>query len=157
MNADNPNPPPRRRWPQFRLRTLLVLTALVAALCGWLSFERLQSAREVAIAEGLAHKSGVTLVLAGPFDRAEPVYERQPMPSRWQKWARWLLGDRVIAVHRRACGQPGSAHPADEFAAAGSAPAVEQPERSRSAGGPGELAPLDCGRGQRSSYRRWPR
>ncbi len=28
---------PRRRWFQFRLRTLLIVTAIVAVLCAWLA------------------------------------------------------------------------------------------------------------------------
>jgi Leucine-rich repeat (LRR) protein len=73
MGKNLDKPPKRRRWLQFRLRTLLLLTTVVCVALGWLNHER----RSIAARREAMEKMGAQLEDVGP----------QP------EWRVWLLGD----------------------------------------------------------------
>ena len=83
---------PRRRWCQFRLRTLLIATALIAAVLGWIVKERHQVGGEGRIGTEL-QSCGAHIEFAGLYDQIG--YGRANPPTSW-----W-----------RACGAAGFGRP----------------------------------------------
>ncbi len=72
---------PRRRWFQYRLRTLFVLTTLVAV---WLSYHAWRFQKEQAIVAGIkAHDPKATVVWVGP------------------KWLQWFGKDLPPSIFHR--------------------------------------------------------
>lgn len=57
-----------RRWFRFRLRTLLLLIAIVAAPLAWIAKERGQSQRELQLATELEEEGFREVLLGGPYD-----------------------------------------------------------------------------------------
>jgi hypothetical protein len=105
MSRPTPKPGNRRRWLQFRLRTVLVITALVAVACGWFG-SRLHKARlqSEAVATLLRHGAKVKYaheVVGQPlvdFFEREGRFDGESIPT----WQRTLLGDeafkRVVGI-----------------------------------------------------------
>lgn len=87
-------PRERRRWLFFGLRTLLILTTLMAMGMGWIVRERLCSKNEILLAEHLRRR-GLTVVLAELH--AAPRRADEP-PSRWRGALGRLRGPRVVSV-----------------------------------------------------------
>ncbi len=88
----NADPPKRkRRWFQFSLRTLMILTAIVALACGWLGSKIEQKRRQ--------REAVATIVKLG--DNAQAAYDFQlngntegpPGPA----WVRGLLGENFFS------------------------------------------------------------
>ena len=86
----------RRRWFRFSLRTLLVATLVFGAVMGWVVKERRQSEREGEVAKELL-RAGCTVEFAGPYDTIEVHYEEKPQ-TWWRRWARGVLGQRIIRL-----------------------------------------------------------
>src|SRR5256885_320852 len=86
-----PNPH-GRRWLRFRLRTLLILIAVLAAPLAWVSQEQRQSRRERQIAKQFLQVSA-KIHMGGPYDL--PEWHDQ---GHWRNLARMVLGERVFSV-----------------------------------------------------------
>ncbi|MEQ1904003.1 MAG: hypothetical protein ABL888_07475 [Pirellulaceae bacterium] len=68
QSPDSPTPRPKRRWLQFNLRTLLVLTLVVGSGLGWIANERRKNARLQADIEALRKSGCVVLIFSeGPY------------------------------------------------------------------------------------------
>ncbi|HEY2838609.1 MAG TPA: hypothetical protein VGJ26_05655 [Pirellulales bacterium] len=93
--ADNSRP--RRRWFQFRLRTLLVLIAVVALPLAWIARERRQSRYEAEVAETLQRRDFLDVALAGPYDSLERAARDEPQGWR-RDLARRVFGERIVVV-----------------------------------------------------------
>jgi hypothetical protein len=86
--------PTRRRWFSFRLRTLLIVVALVAIPLAWIAKERRQSGYELQVAEKL-HSLGISDVeIGGAYDWSRKYEPR----ASWRFITRYLLGDRILAI-----------------------------------------------------------
>jgi hypothetical protein len=97
---------PRRRWFQFRLRTLLVLMLLACIGMSWFAMKMRQARRQraaiVAIQAGGGQVTKWSKYFAPTFQgwqwpsqdarlsRGQHIYENE---SRAHAWLRWLLGD----------------------------------------------------------------
>jgi hypothetical protein len=95
--------PTRRRF-RFRLRTLLIVIAIIAIPLAWLGKERGQSRREQQLAERLRQQGFKTIMLAGPYySWAIELKARPPGTTKsdgwWRKAARWLLGERILLAY----------------------------------------------------------
>lgn len=77
--TDHPSQLPKRRWFQFRLKTLLVLTAVICLSLGWMLRER----RRIEDQRDVLNSLGGGPILSG----------RIQQPS----WRVWLLGDDAPA------------------------------------------------------------
>lgn len=64
-------PKPKRTWCQFRLRTLFLLVAVVAAACGWLAW-RIEHKRRERAAVAAIKKSGGIARYGDSTDPREP-------------------------------------------------------------------------------------
>jgi Leucine-rich repeat (LRR) protein len=91
-------PKRKRRWLQFSVRALLILTLLLAVLLGWLRHEinRFQAEEEAVAA--IIEMGGFVLYESDPWQ-----YDSTRVPKRGPKWLRCLLGerffDRISSVH----------------------------------------------------------
>lgn len=94
------------RWFHFRLRTLLIVVAVVAFPLAWIAKERGESTRDAQIAQQLKSEfeyvtmgQGPTckISLGGPFDSWESRNAGYGQ-SGWRQLSRQLLGDRVLEV-----------------------------------------------------------
>jgi Leucine-rich repeat (LRR) protein len=112
MTSSQPTPTrSRRRWLQFSLRTLLLVTFLVATACGWFA-NRLQRAHRQADAIKVLTMAGATVIYAHqldrdqPFDASKPVTRSSPTAP---EFLRRLLGDdffsSVVAVTKLRSGK----------------------------------------------------
>jgi Leucine Rich repeats (2 copies) len=89
------NPPStRRRWLRFRLRTLLIVIALVAVPLAWIAKERRQSAHEQQLAAEFLEKKYHRVELGGPYDSWRLRLEGKPQ-GKWRDLARQVLGERI--------------------------------------------------------------
>jgi len=89
-----------RRWFRFRLRSLLLAITAVAIPLAWVANERRQSAQEALIAEELRELGFEYIVFAGRCDwqdSTELRFDGKPHAG-WRKFARQLLGDRIVDV-----------------------------------------------------------
>ena len=80
-------PKPRRRWLQFRLRTLLIAVTLVALLLGYVAWEREQCRR--------GRQALNMLVQKPPGEYSWPTSDR---PG----WLKYLLGDNQFRYSKSA-------------------------------------------------------
>lgn len=87
---------PNRRWYQFRLRTLLIVVALVAVPLAWIAKERRRSRHDQQVAQRL-HEFGVMVQFGGLSDSLEP-YVDVVSEGGWRYLVRWVFGDRVLAL-----------------------------------------------------------
>jgi hypothetical protein len=93
-------PSTRRRWFQFRLRTILVAIAVMAVPLTWIGSERRQSEYERQIAEQLRKQGFETIMLAGPYDSwALELMDKSPPQGWWRDFARLLLGERILLAY----------------------------------------------------------
>ena len=67
-----------RRWFQFRLRTLLVVTVLCGCLMGWVAWERQKSANHQAVLAAIRARGGTVSFYSGQKSRS--------------KWLQFVLG-----------------------------------------------------------------
>ena len=82
------NAKPRRRWFQYSLRTLLVLTLVVCIGMGWIGVKMQQARKEREAVAAIEQLGG----------QAWWEYPRVESESRGQAWLRKLLGDEIL-VH----------------------------------------------------------
>lgn len=86
--------PSRRIAPQFRLRTLLILLAVIAVPLAWIASERRQSRREMQIAAELREQGIRDIEIGGPYD-----WNTEGKPRSWRRdIGRSVLGRRVLSV-----------------------------------------------------------
>jgi hypothetical protein len=84
MSADQSTPPkPKLRWYQYRLRTLFILTFLVAVACSWLAVKMEQARKQKEAVEAILKLGG----LVG-YDDEENLIDTVPGPL----WTHDLLG-----------------------------------------------------------------
>jgi hypothetical protein len=89
--------PTRRRWFQFRLRTLLIVVAVVAVPLAWIAKERRQSVNERQIfAQLLSQDQSADAVFAGSYDLWND-YTLGRSQGYLRDVARMALGERVLA------------------------------------------------------------
>ena len=86
------NPPkPKRRWYQYSLRTLFIITTLFALVCGWYAYEMQKAAkRRAAIAE--FEKLGGRVWY---YDVCDSSDIRGETPA-WYSWLRKFHGDKHL-------------------------------------------------------------
>ncbi len=77
---------PRRRWRQYSLRALLVLTLIVAAIFGWLRYEMDRYQREEEAVAAITNAGGVV-----SYEDYSRTGDR-----RGPRWLRPILGDRFF-------------------------------------------------------------
>jgi hypothetical protein len=98
---------PRRRWFQFRLRTLIVLMLLVSIGMSWFAMKMQQARRQRAAVNALVESGSVmewkqrfillSPNLADPYlfsKKVTPIYSNEP---RVHAWLREMLGDDFFA------------------------------------------------------------
>ena len=79
---------PKRRWYQYSLRSLFILTTLVAIACSWYAYEMQEAAkRRAAIAE---------IVELGGVIEYYDAKSGCGNPPRWYSWLRTLHGDEHL-------------------------------------------------------------
>lgn len=88
---------PRRRWFHYRLRTLLILMALIAAPLAWVASGRRQSRYELQLADELQRRDFILVTTGGPYDEMERMAAGIPQ-GWWRDLARSALGERVLAI-----------------------------------------------------------
>ena len=94
MPTDQPNPPKTKLpWYQYRLRTLFILTFLVAVVCSWPAVKMQQARKQKEAVESLRELGGVV-----EYDNEEPVdyrgFVKYSAPgSPGPAWLRNLLGE----------------------------------------------------------------
>lgn len=104
------SPPTRRRWLQFRLRTLLVVMTLLAIPLGWISMELAQRRQEAPIVEWIEGNGGFInfndRLMWTSVKPDDTVYEhirwyyRSEEPTfPWTTWANQWLGHTVETIH----------------------------------------------------------
>lgn len=87
--------PIHRRWFRFRLKTLLILVAVVAAPLSWIAKERRQSALETQLSDELHKPGDGRLKLGGPYDD----WNARGYSQGWSRdLARNILGPRVFEI-----------------------------------------------------------
>jgi len=95
--ADTPN----RRWYQYSLRSLFVLTTLVAACCSWYAYEMNEAAKRRAAIMEINKLGG----MVSYYDASQPQFGGEP--QRWYSWLRKTHGDkylgRVVCVDLAYC------------------------------------------------------
>jgi len=78
---------PKRRWYQYSLRSMFVLTTLVAMACSWYAYEMKQAAERRAAIWKIERLGGEVVY----YNAADPHTPGEP-PS-WHSWLRKLHGD----------------------------------------------------------------
>jgi hypothetical protein len=79
------------RWLSFKLRSLFVVTTLIAVAVGWIAYERNKSRRQLEIIAALG-RSAKGVEFAGPYDDADGDALDQ---SWWRRLSGKVLGPRV--------------------------------------------------------------
>lgn len=85
---------PPRRWFSFRLRTLLVVVAIVAVPLAWIAKERAESRHQIRVANQFQAPGGNQIEFCGPFD----LMEQHGPQGGWRSVAEGLLGKRVRSI-----------------------------------------------------------
>ncbi len=78
---------PKRRWYQFSLRTLFIITTLFAIPCSWYAYEMNEAAKRRAAIEKIEKLGGEVIY----YDATDPFTSLEP--ARWYSWLRRLHGD----------------------------------------------------------------
>jgi len=86
-----------RRWFQLRLRSLLIIFALLCIGLAWIASERRHSARQLEVVEQL-RPFDFDIQLGGKYDSLDRFYNKEPQ-GRWRRMARSLLGEHVIVAN----------------------------------------------------------
>ncbi len=121
-NAESGAKPPRRRWFQFRLRSLLILMAILSVPLAWLGHELQQRRAEAKVVAELKQQDMnvydwyLEISLSRPRKVLEPEIEIVPTPGgRLAWWIDQQLGKRVIGVRLTPpAGSGGNETPANE-------------------------------------------
>lgn len=90
--------PPIRHWLSYRLRTLLIVVAVVAVPLAWVAKERRQSAYEERVAAQLEHEGAFRLTFSDPFDSIDSFWAGEST-SWWRKLAALLRGERILIAN----------------------------------------------------------
>jgi len=88
--ATQDTPKSKRRWYQFSLRSLFVLTTFVAIACSWYASEMHKAAKRRAAIEEIERIGGVVYY----YDPADP--NSLGRPPAWFSWMRKLHGDKQL-------------------------------------------------------------
>ena len=80
---------PKLRWYQYSLRSLFILTTLVACACSWYAYEMNEAAKRRAAIEEIGG-------LVDYYDAEYP--DSGGKPPRWYSWLRKLHGDEHLGI-----------------------------------------------------------
>ena len=87
-------PSSSQTWLRYRLRTLLILVAVLAIPLAWVAKERRQSVREMQIADQLRDQGIRDIEIAGPYD-----WNMNGKPGAWRRnLASRVFGKRILSI-----------------------------------------------------------
>ena len=90
---------------RFSIRTLLILTTVLACILGWIGKEWRQSRYERQVGDEILKNESAYVRFLGIFDSWEQHYESWSQSGRpanqawWRDLARWTLGERIFTIH----------------------------------------------------------
>jgi hypothetical protein len=95
VDMSDPPAPPRRRWFQFRLRTLLIATALLSIATAWFGWQlRIVRNRQSLLA--LMHAREPVAWTFLDMEEATPLLGDEPAHPLRVPWFREMLGDKPL-------------------------------------------------------------